>query len=588
MWRDSESDQDFLNFTELADQIANLATNPRLLPVSIGVFGTWGTGKSTVLALAEKRLRESDCAPIIIKFDAWLYQGFDDSKAALMEVVAESLLDETKSNQSLWDKAKNFAGRVNYFRALGMAADFGIGMAFGVPPGLLTKAGGAIGSLIAGGGGADEAGALNDARRGIATTWSELVGPKKERTPPKEIAAFREEFEEIIAELKRPLVLFIDNLDRCLPDVAIGTLEAIRLFLFIKGTAFVIAADEDMVRHSVSKHFGDITSRHVNDYLDKVIQVPMRVPQVGAEDVRAYMYSLFVGVHAPTKLADVQKYLLDALQNSWSGKSFDKDAVNELAEKPADLLDTLAVCDRLAPILATAPTINGNPRIIKRLLNAITLRQSLSADRKMNVSLATLAKLAVFERSTDSRASQKLYQLVMEEDANAATAQMTSDENLKGKRPELPSEWKSHEAFINKWRDMKPHFDDAKALRPALFLSRDVMAPSYARSGLSEAAQEAIEGLIVTKSVNSPAAIKTVKALGIVDKRLVMVELVAHLRKQDWAKSPPGVHGAIILAKASPEAEEDLKAFLATLHLQKMYSATKFLLEKYELIAGAK
>ena len=586
MWRDSESDQDFLNFTELADQIATLATDPRLLPVSIGVFGTWGTGKSTVLALAEKRLRKSEPAPIIIKFDAWLYQGFDDSKAALMEVVAESLLDETKSNQSLWGKAKNFAGRVNYFRALGMATDFGIGMAFGVPPGLLTKAGGAIGSLIAGGAGAEDAAALKEAGKGMASTWSELVGPKKERTPPKEIAAFREEFEEIIAELKRPLVLFIDNLDRCLPDVAIGTLEAIRLFLFIKGTAFVIAADEDMIRHSVSKHFGDITSRHVNDYLDKVIQVPMRVPQVGAEDARAYMYSLFVAVHAPTKLPDVQKYLLDALQNSWLGKTFNKDKVNELAEKPADLLDALAVCDRLAPILATAPTINGNPRIIKRLLNAITLRKTLSADRGMNVGLATLAKLAVFERSTDSKASQKLYQLVMEEDE--ATAHLTSDDKLKDKRPDLPSEWKSHEAFINKWRDMEPHFNDSRELRPALFLSRDVMAPSYARSGLSEAAKEAIDALIASTSVNSPAASKTAKALGAGDKRPVMGELVARLRKQDWTKSPPGVHGAIILAKESPEAEDDLKAFLATLTVATMHKATKYLLEQNKLIVVAK
>jgi predicted KAP-like P-loop ATPase len=586
MWRDSESDQDFLNFTELADQIATLATNPGLLPISVGVFGTWGTGKSTALALAEKKLHQSTPKPVIIKFDAWLYQGFDDSKAALMEVVADRLLAEAASNETLLDKAKNFAGRVNYFRALGLAADFGIGMAFGVPPGLLTKAGGAIGSLITGGGNVAEAGALNEARKEVASTWSELVGPKKERTPPKEIAAFRREFEEIIAELDRPLVLFIDNLDRCLPDVAIGTLEAIRLFLFIKGTAFVIAADEDMVRHSVSKHFGDITSRHVNDYLDKVIQVPMRVPQVSAEDVRAYMYSLFVERHAPGRLPDVQSYLLNALQNSWSGKTFDKAKVDELAARPEHLLDALAVCDRLAPILATAPTINGNPRIIKRLLNVITLRQTLSIDRGMNVGLATLAKLAVFERSTDSKASQKLYQLVMEEEE--ATAHLTSDDKLKDKRPDLPSEWKNHEAFINKWRDMEPHFNDARDLRPALFLSRDVMAPSYARSGLSEAAKEAVDALIAATSVNSPAASKTAKALATGDKRFVMSELVAHLRKQDWTKSPSGVHGAIILAKESREVEDDLKAFLATLAVATMHKATKFLLEQNKLLVGAK
>src|SRR5271156_4444323 len=99
MWRDSESEQDFLNFTEVADQIATLATNPALLPISIGVFGTWGTGKSTVLKLVEARLPKPPkddekpdaevkgvSAPIIVKFDAWMYQGFDDSRAALMEV----------------------------------------------------------------------------------------------------------------------------------------------------------------------------------------------------------------------------------------------------------------------------------------------------------------------------------------------------------------------------------------------------------------------------------------------------------------------------------------------------------------------
>ena len=84
MWRDSESSDDFLNFTELADQVATLATTPGLLPISIGVFGGWGTGKSTVLKLVEGRLpKDVDGAPLVVHFDAWLYQGFDDARAAL-------------------------------------------------------------------------------------------------------------------------------------------------------------------------------------------------------------------------------------------------------------------------------------------------------------------------------------------------------------------------------------------------------------------------------------------------------------------------------------------------------------------------
>ena len=346
MWRDSESDQDFLNFTEVADQIATLATSPNLLPVSIGVFGTWGTGKSTVLRLVENRLTTIEPKPIIIKFDAWLYQGYDDAKAALMEVVAERLLNETKSNETLLDKAKSFASRINYFRALGMAADVGVGMALGVPPGLLTRAGSAIGALVAGQLDPDLTGVAKEAGKEAAKTWSKLIQPETARTPPKEIAAFRSEFAEILADLGRPLILFIDNLDRCLPDVAIGTLEAIRLFLFMEGTAFVIAADEDMIRHSVAKHFSDPNARHVHDYLDKVIQVPMRVPQVGAEDVRAYMYSLFVGMYAGDKLPIVQPHLLKALQNSWQGETFTRDEIDNLAGKPVGLLEALSVCDR--------------------------------------------------------------------------------------------------------------------------------------------------------------------------------------------------------------------------------------------------
>jgi predicted KAP-like P-loop ATPase len=582
MWRDSETDQDFLNFTELADQIATLATNRDLLPVSVGVFGTWGTGKSTVLSLVEKKLKSATPATIVIKFDAWLYQGFDDAKAALMEVVAERLLQETEQNKDLFDKAKEFAGRVNYFRALGMAADFGIGMAFGVPPGLLTKAGSAIGSLIAGKGDTEDAEALKAGSQGAAETWSKLIGPKKERTPPKEIAAFRQEFGDIIKGLNRPLVLFIDNLDRCLPDVAIGTLEAIRLFLFIEGTAFVIAADEDMIRHSVSKHFGDINSRHVHDYLDKVIQVPMRVPQVSAEDVRAYMYSLFVGKYAPGKLLDVQTYLLNALQTSWSGATFDRKTINDLAGKPAELLDALAVCDRLAPILASAATINGNPRIVKRLLNAITLRQTLAASRKMNVDLATLAKLAVFERSTDAKAAQKLYRLVMEE--KDAESLLNSEGKLEGKRAEAPSEWKGYEGFIESWREMEPHFDNAAALRPAVFLSRDVMAPSVARTDLSEAAANALEALLSANSVNSPVGKKIASELSTSDQRLVMGELIAHLRKQDWAKAPSGIHGALILAAISLDAEAELRAFASTLKVDNIDKGVRFLLSNAKLL----
>lgn len=582
LWKDSDTDVDFLNFTEVAEQISTLILTPGLLPVSIGVFGTWGTGKSTVLRLAEAQLLQQKPAPIIIKFDAWLYQGFDDAKAALMDVVSARLITESEANKTLFDKAKSFAGRVNYFRALGLAADFGIGMALGIPPGLLTSAGAVISNFGKGISG-NEYNGLKEGAQEAAGAWKDLIRPQEAKTPAKEIAAFRTEFEEILKALGRPLVLFIDNLDRCLPDVAIGTLEAIRLFLFIEGTAFVIAADEDMVRHSVAKHFQDPNARHVHDYLDKVIQVPFQVPQVGVGDLRAYMYSLFVSAHAHDKVQDVQEFLLDKLQNSWKGESFGKEDILKITGDTAALRDVLAVADRLAPILATAPSVLGNPRIVKRLLNAIGLRQALAANRKMTVDLATLAKLAVFERSTDTVAAQKLYQMVMDEDGVAAS-KLLMPASHEGASSDLPPEWKAHENFIKDWRAMEPQFGDPALLRPAVFLSRDVMAPAAVEAGLSPAAVEVMAALELVTSVNSPAGKTAAQSLSPAESKKVMASLIAKLRDRDWTKPVSGLHGAVVLAIHDPGSKADLSAFISTLDEESMFKTTKFLLENQKIM----
>lgn len=586
MWSDRESADDFLNYTELADQIGALATTKEMLPLSIGVFGTWGTGKSTVLRLVRAKLEDDKAPPLFIEFDAWLYQGFDDSKAALMEVVADTLLKAAKDDEKLIEKIGRFAARVNYFRAISMAADFGIGMALGVPPSLLTKAGSAISSLVSGGGDADHVNQLKDAAKDAQEGWSQLIKPGEAKTPPKEIAAFRKEFGEILDELGRPLIVFVDNLDRCLPDVAIGTLEAIRLFLFLPGTAFVVAADEDMIRHSVAKHFSDPNAKHVHDYLDKVIQVPFRVPRVGVDDVRAYMYSLFTQQLAPAALGDVQAVLLRALQNAWNNATFTADEIDGVAGRPAGLLEMLGTADQLAPTLTTADKIDGNPRIIKRLLNAVMLRRSLAATRKMKIDLGTLAKLAIFERGTDADATQALYTMVMAGEVGA-DLQIRATEDLGDgvKRPQAPAAWKAHEAFIEEWRRLEPRFNDAKALQPALFLSRDVMA-SPASSRASDGVGAAVKALLGVTSVNSPAAAKVIDPLNVEERVAVMAGMIASLREGDWTGKLPGIHGAILLGEKSEGAKRLLQALVNDVSEDTMNSGVKFSLRGKGYLRG--
>src|SRR5690606_27150168 len=98
MWSDTESDKDYLNFGEVSQLAVDILTADGMLPVSVGVFGNWGAGKSSLLKLIEEKLEQNERDWIIIKFDAWLYQGYDDARAALLEVIATALTEAADGN----------------------------------------------------------------------------------------------------------------------------------------------------------------------------------------------------------------------------------------------------------------------------------------------------------------------------------------------------------------------------------------------------------------------------------------------------------------------------------------------------------
>jgi predicted KAP-like P-loop ATPase len=255
------------------------------MPLSLGIFGAWGTGKSSTLKFVKTELLRTPDKYLIIEFDAWLYQDYDDARAALMAVIAKALVDA--SPPGLVEKARSLYHRVNKLRALGLAAEGGAAL-LGFPTfGLIARGLDAAKDVFAGT--VDEKGvaALKGAGKDIGEKATGLIDKAEKRSPPEEITAFRAEFKEVLSGIDKTLVVFIDNLDRCLPPNAIHTLEAIRLFLFMPKTAFVIAADEDMIRHAVAVQFNSPSTRLITDYLDKLIQIPVKVPRVGVQEVRA-------------------------------------------------------------------------------------------------------------------------------------------------------------------------------------------------------------------------------------------------------------------------------------------------------------
>ena len=567
MWSDVESSEDYLNFGEVSDLAVDILSTKNMLPISIGIFGNWGAGKSSLLKLIETKLECDEQDYIVINFDAWLYQGFDDARAALLEVIAIRLVEEAEGDEDLVEKSKSFLKRVNVFRALGLAAE-GAAILSGIPTaGIAYRTINALGNATNGINDQveyEEAGAI---AKDLKNQASEIMKPKESKTPPQQIHAFRKEYEEILNALNKPVVIIIDNLDRCLPANAIHTLEAIRLFLFLKNTAFIIAADEEMIKSSVADHFKGSSDRHQLDYIDKLIQVPIRVPKAGVREIRSYLFMLYAieAEVSDEKLSELRIGLEKALQQSWKDEPITREQVLRLIgdDENCDLAKSFERVERIAPILANSPIIHGNPRTVKRLLNVIKMRVKTAQRREMPINEAIITKLVIFERCAGADATKELYSAIDREQGKPNFLKALEDKN---ESVSLPESLNQRRDFINEWCLLEPKLSEID-LRPAIYLSRETIPLGSYVTGLSPIGRVVLESLSKTKRVSSPAAKQSLEDLVIEEQIPVMEGLIIHLRNvSDWNTQPEGFAGAFILAEYSSEAAKVFVRYLNRLN----------------------
>ena len=566
MWSDTESKEDYLNFGEVSQIVTEILETEAMLPVSIGIFGNWGAGKSSLLNLIEQQIKPDEW--IVIKFDAWLYQGFDDARTALLETIANHLIQAAKNKETILQKSKNLLARIDGLRLAGWLAE-GAALAAGFPTfGLVSKIFGTAQNALDGIQDATESKQVVETGKEIVDSGRKLIAPQKQQTPPQQIDEFRKEYGEILQDLGKKLVIVIDNLDRCLPANAIQTLEAIRLFLFLNRTAFIIAADEEMIRHSVAEHYKDLSYRHQIDYLDKLIQIPIRVPKAGVLEIRAYLYMLYA-IHQkvpPEKLANLRQFLETHLQQSCQDQSLNSEQVAKTIEEQHNqaLLSDFERANRIAPLLANSPNIHGNPRIVKRILNTIKMRAQIANKRQIPLEEAIITKLVIFERCVDSDVVTNFYQRINEEEGKPEL--LKELENNNEQNLSKLSENKPIQAFIKEWAKLEPKLSNVD-LRAAIYLSRETIPLNTYTAQLSQKAQQALSILLkATSRTGSQNTQNAIQGL-IVDEQIsVMETLIEQLRKVDnWDKSPNGFVGACLLAENSEDGARILNRFIIEL-----------------------
>lgn len=569
MWPDNETERDFLNFTGVADTVAEIIVQANGRPISIGVSGAWGTGKSSMIKLIrcalEERDDESPAEFVFVEFNAWLYQGYDDARAALLEVIATTLEQEAKKRETGLDKAQELLKRVDWLRAAKLTAGTALPLAFGLPPvGLMGEAMRLGKDAAEGETSAADVAEMEATATGLAGAMSGLLKPRPDSSPPKEIRAIRDCFEETLSDLGINLVVLIDDLDRCLPPTTISTLEAIRLFLFLENTAFVIAADDAMIKHAVRRHFQGIDDDNlVTSYFDKLIQIPIRVPPLGTQEVRAYMMLLFVDSSdfTDSEKEAIREKVCSQLQETWRGKRVDRAFMETVRDDfPSDLIARFDMADRLAPIMTSASPIEGNPRLIKRFLNALFIRMTIAREHGVAVDEAVLTKLMLFERCGNEEAYSQLGNAINEhEEGKPLFLAEWEEKALEGKELDLEPPW--DDPFVLEWLTVPPRLADHD-LRGAMYVSREHAPLITPEDRLSSDGAEILAAILEHPDMAATLQDRLAE-LPRPEIVIIMDRILERARQvQDWG-TPPILDAALAVAESDPAQGTRLAGFLA-------------------------
>lgn len=364
LWDDNPSEIDLLGFADVADAVLEAIRREQLDPVCVGVFGPWGSGKTTVLGLVQREL-ESDDSAIVVYTQPWAYDPATDPKATLIGEVLTSVRSHIAQDATvlgrLGERLAGLARRVRWSRAIRLAAQSALTASL---PNLSELEG--------------------------------LFGKDDEVSEPT-LEGFRDDFANLLAdeafETVTRIIVAVDDLDRCLPSTVVDTLEAIKLFLAVPKMAFVVAADEAPVAHAISARFGTSTEgvNLATKYLEKIVQIPVRVPALGQADVEAYVAQLLLW-HRLGAGEQFEAVRLRCAESRSEGKATLLGGLDERIDHAADDIN---LAERLAPILYEE--LEGNPRRIKRLLNAYWIRSAIATRRGVDFEVAAFAKLVLLE-----------------------------------------------------------------------------------------------------------------------------------------------------------------------------------------------
>lgn len=292
----SDEAEDKLGFMSMACQLASaLAQNDFPRGFVIGVEGSWGSGKSSLVNLALERLERMDGGPVVIRFSPWivgnrnelLQQLFSDFMPVVTNLLPESERSEVSSLLSLYSKAAS-------------------------PLASVAEAASATGFTWA----------LPVAR---FLNWS----GKKVSERDWSLSDLNEDLHQKLKKLERPIIVFIDDIDRLEPDEAVEVLRLVRAVADFPKVVYLLAYDAKALVRNIKRAIGvpDGTA-----YLEKIVQASFRVPMPVVYDLRSWLGEEIHKIFPTSGMSDSARDRLSQSVHIWC---------NEYISTPRDVIRAL-------------------------------------------------------------------------------------------------------------------------------------------------------------------------------------------------------------------------------------------------------
>lgn len=340
---DRWSDEDSLNFGDFSPVLQEILTGSQT-PLTVGIFGPWGSGKTSLLRQLRKQIDAPGNPKVrTVWFTAWKYDHMDalwrafilrvlgglyprqsgdgpwEERPRLTELSAEQSkqvemlerLEESVYRPVDWQELGRLT--VDWLALLRESKDAAVELTeeFLPVPGVIKKL-----LRLAVGYREDEADGVS------AGIQREIQHYRMEQLQHMEQfeEAFANAVQEILGKEGR-LVVFVDDLDRCLPEKAVEVLEAIKLFLDVPGTVFVLGMDRRVIERGIEARYG----AHFRgqgapsgaefpisggEYLQKIVQIPFFLPPLDVADMQGYIEALEGELSPRNQLTEMTRRVL--------------------------------------------------------------------------------------------------------------------------------------------------------------------------------------------------------------------------------------------------------------------------------------